>query len=67
MSVILNVAFLGGFIAGLAGLFPCAATAGCVVMSVKTTFSDQVKVKHTSQAFLKFSKNYLNVLMEQKF
>ena len=45
MSVIWNVAFVGAFIAGLAGLSPWAALAVCVVISVKTQFSDQVKVR----------------------
>ena len=68
MSAILNVVFVGAFIAGIAGLFPCAATAACVVISVKTQFSDELKVKDTSQlkAYLKFSNNCLNVLMQQQ-
>ena len=48
MSVILNVAFAGALIAYLSGLFPCAATTACVIMSVKTQFSDQIKVRDTS-------------------
>ena len=43
VSVILNIGFLEAFIAGLAGL------SSCVVKSVKTQFSDQVKFKDTSQ------------------
>ena len=68
VSVILNVAFIGAFIAGIAGLFPCVATAACVVISVKTQLLDEVKVKDTSQlkAYLKFSNNCLNVLMERQ-
>ena len=34
VSVIINVAFVAAFIAGLAGLFPRAALAVCVVISV---------------------------------
>ena len=37
VCVILNFAFVGAFIAGIAGLFSCAATAACVVISVKNT------------------------------
>ena len=48
MSVIWNVAFVGAFIAGLAGLPPWTALVACVVTSVKTQFSDKVKVKYTS-------------------
>ena len=55
MSVTLTVAFVGAFIAGLAGLFPCAATAACDVVSVKT-----------QKTCLRFSQNCLNVLMEQQ-
>ena len=66
MSVILNVASVRAFIAGLAGLPPWDALAACVVISVKTQFSDQVKVKST-KAYLKFSKNCLNILMGQQF
>ena len=49
VSAIWNVAFVGAFIAGLAGLSAWAALANCVVISVKPQFSDQVKVKNTSQ------------------
>ena len=40
VSVILNVSFVGAFISGLAGLSCWAALAVCVVISVKTQFSD---------------------------
>ena len=56
VSVILNVAFVGAFLAGLAGLFSYASTAACVVILVKTQFSDQVKVKDTSQLIKGMSK-----------
>ena len=49
MSVVLNGAFVGGLIAGYAGLSSCAATAACVIISVKNQFPDQVKVRDTSQ------------------
>ena len=49
MSFILNVTYFRTLIAGLAGLSPCAGTAACVIISVKTQFLDQVKVKDTSQ------------------
>ena len=49
VSVILNIAFFGASIFSLAGLSPWAALAVCVVISVKTQFSDHVKVKDTSQ------------------
>ena len=49
MSVILNIAFVGTLIAGLAGLSSCAVTASCVVLSVKIQFSDYVKIRFTSQ------------------
>ena len=70
MSVILNIVFLGASILSLAGLFPWAALAVCVVISVKTQFSDHFKVKDASQltkGSIKFSKNCLNILMEQQF
>ena len=70
--VILYIAFVRASILSLAGLSPWAALVFCVVMSVKTQFSDQVKVKDTSQLIkgisrLLDSKNYLNILMEQQF
>ena len=37
VSVILNVALVGAFIAGLAGLSPCAAYAACAVISINKT------------------------------
>ena len=61
-SVILNVTFVGAFIATLVPL------AVCVLISVKTQFSDQVNMKDTSQlikGMSKVSKNCLNILMEQ--
>ena len=57
-AVIWNIAFVTAFNAGLAGLPPWAALAVCVLISVKTQFSEEC---------LKFSKNCLNVLMEQQF
>ena len=51
VSVIWNVAFVGAFIAGLAGLSPWATLAVCVVISAKTQFSDQFKVKNTSHVY----------------
>ena len=56
VSVILNVAFVGVFITGLAGLFPWAALAVCIIISVKTQFSDQVKIKYTSKLMKGMSK-----------
>ena len=70
MSVIVNIAFVGASILSLAGLSPWAAVSVCVVISVKTQFSDHVQVKDTSKlikAYLDFSKNCLNILMEQQF
>ena len=70
MSFILNIALVGAPIAGLAGLSLWAALAVCVVISVKTQFSGEVKVTDTSQllkACLNFPKNCLNILMEQQF
>ena len=49
VSVIVNVAPVGAAIAGVLGIVPCAKTATCVIISVKTQFLDQVKVKGTSQ------------------
>ena len=57
-------------LAGLAGLFSYASTAACVVILVKTQFSDQVKVKDTSQLIKGMSKvlqKLLKCLMEQQF
>ena len=56
VSVIGNVAPVGGLIAGLARLSHWAALAVCVVISVKTQFSDQVKVRDTSQLIKGMSK-----------
>ena len=47
--VILKVAFVEALITGLVGLSPCAGTAACVIISVKTEFLDQVKFTDTSQ------------------
>ena len=55
-SVILNVAFVGTFIAGLAELSTCAGTAACVFISVKTQFSDHVKIRFISQLINVMSK-----------
>ena len=49
MSVISNVVFVGAAIAGILGVVLCAGTVACVIISVKTKFSDHVKVKDTSQ------------------
>ena len=49
MFVILNFAFVGACIGGLAGLSPGVAAAVCSVISVKTQFSHHFKVKDTSQ------------------
>ena len=49
MSAILNVSFAGASIFSLVGLSPWAVLALYVVISVKTQFSGQVKVKDTSQ------------------
>ena len=68
MSVIWNVAFVGAFIAGIAG--SASGSAPYVVISVKAQFSDQVKVRDTSHLIkvcLKFSKNCSSVLMKQQF
>ena len=45
MSVILNVASVGGFTAGIAG--SKLGLAACVKMLVKTHFSDQLRAKDT--------------------
>ena len=50
VSVILNAAFVGAFIAGL---FPCASL---VVISIKTQFLDHVKIRFTSQLITGISK-----------
>ena len=66
VSVILNVAFVGASVLSLAGLSPWASLAVCVVISVKTRFSDHVKVNDTSQLIEVMSKalqkllNYFN-------
>ena len=49
MSVILKVAFVGAAIAGLDGLSPYAGTIAVVVISVKTQFLDQFKIRFISQ------------------
>ena len=45
MSAILSVNFVGASISGLAGLSPCAAIAACIIVSIKTQFSDHVKAR----------------------
>ena len=67
VSFILSVAPVGALIAGLAGLSPCAATAACVVKHNFQTMLRQDLSHNQSNACLKFSKNCLNVLMEQQF
>ena len=70
VSFIWNVALVGVPFAGLAGLAPWAALAVYVVTSVKTQFSDQVKVRDTLQLIKGMSRllqNCLNILMEQQF
>ena len=70
MSVVLSFALVGVFILSLAGLSPWAALVVYVVISVKTQFSDHVKVKDASQlikGMSNFSKNCLNILMKQQF
>ena len=62
VSVIINVAFVGEAIAGISGVFPCAGTAAYVIISVKTQFLDQVKVKDTSQLINGMS-NVLQILV----
>ena len=47
--VIVYVAFVGATITGISGTFSCAGTAACVIISVKTQFLEQVKVKYTSK------------------
>ena len=47
MSVISNVAFVGAVISGTGGL--AIGSASCVLSSVITPFSDQLKVTDTSQ------------------
>ena len=49
MSVILNAALVGAFIASIAGLFPWAALAAYVAIVVKRQFSDEVKVRNISE------------------
>ena len=60
MSTILNVAFAGASIVSLAftggSVLELAFLASCVVISVKTYFSDQVKVRDTSQLIKDISK-----------
>ena len=61
VSVVLNSNPLGGTITGS---LPCAFL---LVISAKTEFFDQTKIISTSQlisGIFKFSKNYLNVLVE---
>ena len=45
----LNNSPVRAFIAGLAGFPPCTGTATCVVISVKTQFSDHCRIRFTSQ------------------
>ena len=45
VSVILNDAFIGDLIAGLAGLCTCVATGACGIISVKIQFSYHVKAR----------------------
>ena len=52
----LNFVFVGAFIAGLAGLSPCARKAACVIISVKAHFSDHVKIRFISQLINSISK-----------
>ena len=62
--------FVGALLAVLAGLSPCAGTAACVIISVKTQFSEHVKIRFISQLInvcLRFSKKYLGVLVEMQF
>ena len=49
VSVILKVAPVGLLISATAGLPPWASTALLYVLLVNTQFSDQVKIKETSQ------------------
>ena len=56
VAVVLNVAFVGAFIAGLAELTPWTALAACVVISVKTQFLDYAKVRDTSQSIKDMSR-----------
>ena len=49
VSVILNIAFVRACIAGIAGLSSWGTLAVCAAISVKTQFSDQVKIKDTSK------------------
>ena len=51
VSLILNVAPVGLLIPSTRGLFPCAATSSLYALLVHKHFSDQVKVKDTSQLF----------------
>ena len=45
ISVILNDAFIGDLIVGLAGLCTCVATGACGIISVKIQFSYHVKAR----------------------
>ena len=62
MSVILNVAFVGARIAGLAGFPHSGGLASCVVISVKTQFPDHAKVKDTSKLIKGMSKVHQKLL-----
>ena len=55
-----SLAFIGGSALGLAFLAVYA------VILVRTQFSDQVEVR-VNQRLITFSKNFLNVLMEEQF
>ena len=77
MCVILNAAFVGASILSLASTggsgSGLAILAACVVISVKKQFSDQVKVRDTSQLIKGMSKplqkllNYFNGTAISKF
>ena len=49
MPFILNISFAGLLVPIIAGLFPCVAAAILYALLVITQFSDQVKIKDTSQ------------------
>ena len=54
MCVFLDVEYVGGFISDLAGLSLSAILAVCVVISVKTQFSDPLKrisVRYSGDAY----------------
>ena len=74
MSVILNVAFAGAYILSVASTegsaLELAFLAVYFVISIKTEFQTTLKsdiLHNQSMARLKFSKNCLNILMEQQF